>query len=149
MKSQVSFRPKLSHKRSTAWAQRSTLGKHFEKCLNLVSLLTNEDDLGWLVSEWKQMSWNHPFQVSPASEIKGEDPENQWAWFLKVRMNKISRRAGRTTLTTPMLEPVHGATSNQRSYRHFKKVIVLQSTYVHIPNKFQPNSRLYGVWGHF
>lgn len=48
-----------------------------------------------------------------------------------------------------MLEPVHSATSNWGSYRHFKKVIVLQSMNVHVPNKFQAGSQLYGVWGHF
>ena len=98
MKSQVSFRPKLSYKCSTARAQTSTLGKHLEKCSNLVSLPITDNDLGWLVSEWNQMSWN-PFKVSPAPEIKGKDPENQWAWFLKVRVKKVSRRGGSKTLS--------------------------------------------------
>lgn len=79
MNSQLSFRPKSSYKHSTVWAQTGLSRKHFEKRLNLVSLLTTEDDLGWLVSEWNQMSWDHSFKVSPSPEIKGKDPEKQWA----------------------------------------------------------------------
>lgn len=128
----------MQHSLSSQKRLRKTL---WEKCLNLVSLHSTEDNLGWLVSKWNPMSWCTLFKVSPAPEVKGKGPKNLWAWFLKVRIIKLRRRTGRKNPPILMRNPLSAAITNQKKLQVLFKCSTLKKKLF-----FTNSPQFWAVW---